>query len=112
MPAKANPPPPERRAATRYLYNPNATCLLTATIDDDPWLVRVRNISLTGISLLTDRPVEAGRVVNLELRNPLRHLACRVPTQVLYVVEHPSGDWILGCKFVTELTPEQLRALT
>lgn len=102
----------ERRTTTRYLCDLGTTCYLLATVDNDPWLARVRNISAGGISLLLHREIEPGRVVNLDLQNPERHFHCQIAVRIRYIVEHPSGDWIHGCEFLTKLTAEQLRALT
>lgn len=100
-----------RREAIRYNINLETSVLLIAALEGDTTPIRVRNISSGGISLVLTRGVEPDTVLSIQLLNRPRMYFCKVDVKVTYVVEHPSGDWILGGAFARKLTNEELRAL-
>lgn len=99
----------ERRTSRRH------TCLAThnrlmAAIGDDFVLARIRNISASGISLILSRPVEAGTVLSVDLIDTKTNKFSRtLQVKVIYAVEHPTGDWIMGGNFSSRLSDEELR---
>ena len=101
--------PSDRRVSKRH------TCLAThqrlmAAIGDDFCLAKIRNISPEGISLILTRPVEAGTVLSVDLIDTRTNRFSRtLQVRVLYAVEHPSGDWIMGGTFAAKLTNEELQ---
>lgn len=101
----------ERRRATRYPVTLETAKHLIAQIEGDAWPARVRNISVSGISLILGRRVEPETVVNLELFNKDHHFYCKVPLRAIYILEHADGNFMLGGAFVRELTNEELRGL-
>lgn len=98
----------EGRSAVRHLITSDR---LMASLRGNSAVVRVRNLSATGISLVLPHAVEAETVLPLELLNLGRMFICKVDMRVVYTLEHPSGDWILGCAFLRKLTDEELQAL-
>jgi hypothetical protein len=99
----------ERRVWTRFSSNLSTSCRIKASLPNKAARARVRNISVGGVSLIVASPVEIGSVVPLELRSSLRDFGCTLELRVLYCVEHPGGDSILGGSFVQPLTEDQLR---
>ena len=103
------PRPADRRTSRRQ------TCLAThnrlmAAIGDDFVLARIRNISPEGISLILSRPVEAGTILSVDLIDTKTNRFSRtLQVKVVYAVEHPSGDWIMGGSFNGRLSDEELR---
>ncbi len=101
--------PSDRRVSKRH------TCLaahqrLMAAIGDDFVLAKIRNISPEGISLILSRPVEAGTVLSVDLIDTRTNRFSRtLQVRVIYSVEHPSGDWILGGTFAAKLSNEELQ---
>jgi hypothetical protein len=102
------PPGSERRASIRYLCKPE---VLHATVDGDPWMARVRNISTGGISLIISRSFEPGSVIDVHLMNTRRKTSRQLDVKVVYAVEYPDGEWILGGEFVHRLSGDDLKAL-
>jgi hypothetical protein len=100
-----------RRESVRYNINLDTSCLLIAALEGDPLPIRVRNISAGGISLVLNRGVEPDTILSIQLLNRPRMFFCKIDVKVTYMVEHPSGDWILGGSFARPLTDEELRAL-
>ncbi len=101
----------DRRGSTRYLCNLDLSYCLNATVEGEQGAARVRNISVGGISLVVDRAIEPGTRLTLQLENSQRRYSRRVDVRVTYCIEHPSGEWILGCAFLHKLTTADLRAL-
>jgi hypothetical protein len=81
-----------------------------AAIGDDFVLAKIRNISPEGISLILNRPVEPGTVLSVDIIDTKTNRFSRtLEVRVIYAVEHPTGDWIMGGTFGTKLTNEELQ---
>jgi hypothetical protein len=101
----------ERRRAYRYQCGLESSYDLVAQLEADRSLARVRNISASGISLVLVRRVEPDAVLNVELYNKGRRFYAQVPLRILYVLEHPEGDFLAGGAFVRELTHQEIQGL-
>jgi hypothetical protein len=99
----------ERRTSRRH------TCLAThqrlvAAVGDNFVLAKIRNISPDGISLIMTRPLESGSILSLDLIDTKTNQFSRtLQVKVVYSVEHPSGDWIMGGSFNSRLSDAELR---
>jgi hypothetical protein len=100
----------ERRASTRYPCNLATSCRLVASLPGEPVPARVRNISVGGVSLVLTHPFEPESLVSIELRSMARGVVHPVQVRIIYSIEHPSGDWILGASFVDPLGDDELKA--
>jgi len=99
----------ERRSSRRHT-NLATHHRLVAAVGDDFVLAKIRNISPEGISLILSRPVESGTVLSVDLIDTKTNRFSRtLQVRVLYSVEHPTGDWILGGAFASKLTAEELQ---
>ncbi len=99
----------ERRSSRRHT-NLATHHRLVAAIGDDFVLAKIRNISPEGISLILSRPVETGTLLSVDLIDTKTNRFSRtLQVRVIYSVEHPTGDWILGGTFATKLTNEELQ---
>jgi hypothetical protein len=105
------PPGSERRESTRYLCDLELSFFVTAALEGDPYLARVRNISAGGMSMVASRPFDPGTLLVVVLENPHRNFSRPVQFRVIYCLEHPNGDWILGGSFAHKLSKEDLVAL-
>jgi len=82
---------------------------LVAAIGNDFCLVKVRNISPEGISLVLGRAMESGQLLSVDLIDKAtNHFSRTLEVRVAWCIEHPSGDWILGGAFASPLTPEEM----
>jgi len=99
----------ERRASTRYPCNLATSCRLIATVPGEAVPARVRNISVGGLSLVLGHALDAGTLLSIELRSMTRNIVRTLQVRVIYSIEHPSGDWILGTHFLQPLTDEELK---
>jgi hypothetical protein len=104
----------ERRRAVRFPCGLGTSRHLTVKFrDDESALVvaLVRNISANGISLLVNRPLEAGTLRRVQLCRPSRCWCSDVPLRIVYSVPHPEGEFIVGASFDRELTRDELNGL-
>jgi hypothetical protein len=100
----------ERRITTRHPCNLAASCRVMASLASGYPPIRVRNISVSGISLLVPIPIDAGLLLTIELKTVTRNLKRTLQVRVVYCTEHPSGDSIVGGTFTPGLSEEELRA--
>jgi hypothetical protein len=101
----------ERRLSVRYPCELDGTWKSLAASDDTTYPLKLRNISLEGVSLRVARPFDAGTLLCLEFQDPQgQHL--RKLVRVVHV--RPDGDhgWVHGCQFIRPLGQAELRALT
>jgi hypothetical protein len=113
VPLPAEDPEPqgiERRASTRYPCNLATSCRLGAAVKGDGHPARVRNVSAGGISLVLAHEFRSGDIVNVELRSMTRNFVRHLNVRVIYCIEHPSGDFILGGSFTSPLTDDEVKA--
>jgi hypothetical protein len=101
----------ERRQSVRYDCTLDAARFMTAIVEGDVHPARVRNISTGGISLIVSRKYEPGMPLFVQILASTHQLARVLEVKVIYAVEHPSGDWILGGAFVEKLSGDELKLL-
>jgi head-tail adaptor len=97
----------DRRLWVRYEANLEARVQLSQQSRAERVGARVRNISVGGASLVTDRPFQAGQILSLELPSTGDEqqvvLAC-----VVRVAPLVDAAWSLGCVFARELSAQDL----
>jgi hypothetical protein len=101
----------ERRLAPRFDCALDFSFFLTAAVDGDAWLARVRNLSVGGMSLICGRPFEPDSLLAVQLRNDSGNYSRMVQLRVIYCLERPNGDCVLGGAFTEKLSGEELQAL-
>ncbi|HZT81372.1 MAG TPA: PilZ domain-containing protein [Gemmataceae bacterium] len=101
----------ERRLAVRYPCGLDTVCNIIDLPGAEVLPAWVRDLSATGVGLVTTRMFAPGAVVGIELDNPERGLRRRIPARVVYNIECPGDFWLHGCAFVNPLTPEEMAAL-
>lgn len=103
--------PKNRRAYVRYQCGP-ATPGRLKMIEGQEWQrVWVLDMSLGGVGLLLSRPLEIRQTMVLHLRSDSQKKTYQVSAHVAHVSRQADGDWIIGCEFEEQLTPELLDAL-
>lgn len=100
----------ERRRAPRQAVDAGVCCALR-----DPQTGRwrpagVRDISLTGIALLTTCQLDSGQVLTIELRHEDRGLIRKYLIEVRHSdICCPNDAFLHGCRFALPLRIEELR---
>jgi PilZ domain-containing protein len=104
------PDPAERRTSERFPVNADAACSFAAPVGEDLGQVKIKNISMEGIGLLTVRPVEAGTVLAIGLANKARNFNKTVLVRVAHATPVPGGC-LVGGTFTTPLTYQEMSTL-
>jgi hypothetical protein len=68
----------------------------------------VRDISVGGLSLLTDRTFAPGDLLAVELPGPSADAAITALACVVHTSPQEAGQWVVGCTFARELTNDDL----
>jgi hypothetical protein len=100
----------ERRASTRYPCNLATSCRLAAAIKDQEHPARVRNISAGGVSLVIGHEFSSGDILAVEIRSMPRNFTRQLKVRVIYCIEHPSGEYIIGGSFTSPLNEDEITA--
>jgi hypothetical protein len=99
----------DRRQALRVSGDRLASC------GRHPWSLlswaRVRDLSRTGVGLLSSAPFEPGTTLLLRLQSRHDSRSVSLQARVVHCALHYSGHWIVGCQLDQPLTPDRLKAL-
>lgn len=98
----------DRRLWVRCQADVKARVQLTQYDTAERVSAQVRDISIGGANLLTDRAFQAGQILSLELPTVVADELQIVLACVVRVVPHRNGTWSLGCVFARELSAEEL----
>jgi hypothetical protein len=104
--------PPNRRTSSRVPPGPATAGLVLSSIAADCVEVEVRNICSTGVGLLLDQSIETTEVQGVILFAKNHSFSLRVSIKAVYCVDGRDGRYILGAKFLRELTDEEIKQLT
>jgi hypothetical protein len=112
----ANPVPSRRecRVSARFACDTEANCQppsARAGGGDMKWPGRIRDVSATGLSLLLRRRFETGAGLAIDVPGPEGAPASTLYAKVVRVKAEPGGLWLLGCKLVSGLSEEEIKAL-
>lgn len=104
------PEPNERRAAERFPVSATTTCPFLSPVLEDLGPIRVKDISLAGVSVLVPQPLEVGMLLAVTLANPVQAFRKTVLVRVAHCT--PSkGLFLVGGNFDAPLRYEELKAL-
>jgi len=104
------PPSSERRVWVRYLGEPGAKSLLSESWPGFSRLAaRVRDISRKSLSLLVEEPLSPGTRLLVDIPRTEEYPTSVVLAHLVHVTNLASGQWLLTCNFVDELTDDDLR---
>lgn len=101
-------PQREQRTRVRHATRLNTHCRVLRATQIGPWSATIRNVSATGMSLISDRPFKPGQVLTIAL--PVRNFEKPRVFHIKHV--QPKGQWsILGGSFDKPLQKSELEAL-
>ncbi len=102
----------ERRRHPRYASRSDTCCSLFDDRTGEHCYPRVRDLSVTGVSLAIDRRIDPGRTVAVRLYRPGSDVVCEVTIRVVYAIQQMDGSFVLGAAFTDELNDAQVRSLS
>jgi hypothetical protein len=101
---------PDQRAEERYPVNADAACPFLSAVQEGFGPVKIRGVSMQGVTLLVSRRVEPGTLLAVVLANPPRGFSKTALARVAHVTAVGSS-YLVGCSFVTPLTHQEMTAL-
>ncbi len=108
--APVPPPRSECRVYERYACSVPTSCK-PAAANEMKWEATIRNISRAGLSLCLPRRFERGAGLAIELPEKDGSEWYVVFVKVIHTRSMGDGSWALGCKFISELSEEELERL-
>lgn len=90
-----------------------AYCRSVASVKDDPWPARVRDLSSGSIGLLLTRRFEPGTllVIELEKKKQDQSLSHTLVGRVVHATQNTNGGWMLGCTLANKIAEDDLQEL-
>jgi hypothetical protein len=99
------------RLPTAQAVSCQAIASSTADEAETAWLGRLREISLSGLSLLLNRRFDPGTLLIIELSDKAQGRVRAVRVRVVHSISETQTRWIMVCKFVSPLNEEELQTL-
>jgi hypothetical protein len=101
---------PERRSADRHPADAILSCRPLALSRKDALAVLLRDVSMSGLSLLLSYRFAPGTRLVVDLSD-LCAIGDAALARVVHVRQRPGGRWLHGCSLARPLTDQQLEAL-
>ena len=79
--------------------------------EDLKWSGTIDNISIGGLGLKLERRFEKGTGLAIELPDRVNNASYVVLAKVVHVAKQTDDTYLLGCKFVSELSEDEVRRL-
>jgi hypothetical protein len=105
-------PPPtrwftEQRVAQRFCPDRMLTGYIALTAGESISAL-VQNLSITGVALLSRRPLPSGSEAKVQLVNTAATFSLLVAVRVVRCSPLMTGEYLLGCRFDRALKPGEL----
>lgn len=100
-----------RRATVRYKCAPATSGRVYASEDTAYLGAWVQDLSQAGLGLVMTRAMTCGTEISVRVKASASQGACDFVAQVIHVTRQPSGDWLVGCEFLTKLSRDELDQL-
>jgi hypothetical protein len=107
---RVKPAGQDRRTWERFLCSAEAAYQLLRPVEARSGIARVLDISAGGIRLRLNRPMDVGTLLTLELRALTGPQKLTVIASVVRMTAHGGREWTFSCKFLRELTDQELAA--
>ncbi len=102
----------DRRAAERLAVSAEAGCTFAGRVAEDLGPIKIRDVSMTGIGLMTGRRVEIGSLLAIVVASASAgyRFSKTVLVKVVHVTAVPGG-FLVGGTFTEPLTYQEFTAL-
>ena len=98
----------ERRGAERFACDLSPQVSEWGAGPGESSLARVRDVSATGLGMVTPACIRPGRVLVLKLTSDARGLSRPLLVRIIHSTQQADGNWLSGGAFVRPLTEEEL----
>ena len=100
--------PNDKRSEERFAANMASVCSFASPVVEDFGPVKIKNISLKGIGLITSRKVEVGQQMVLKIGNPSKNFTKTVIFRIAHITAQAGGTYLIGGDFDTPLSYEEM----
>jgi hypothetical protein len=104
------PTPADRRASVRYRCEKTAVGRAFIASSYRSVSARVVDLSVGGVGLVVDQPLEIGTRLHVELDGPAS-IPLELVAEIRNSVQQPDGSWRCGCELVWQLSEDEVRFL-
>ncbi len=101
----------EHRAFVRHECREEGSCHSVQPGAKEVWPATVRDVSVSGLSLVVRHEFAKGEILVVELEKPVEGFPRRLFMRVKHATKYADHSWIVGCCFVNKLTDYELQAL-
>ena len=101
----------DRRAVERFPVNADSGCDFVSPVLEDFGPAKIKNISTDGIGLLMSHHLKPGLLLTINVVNRSKPFAKTMLVRVMHVTPETTGVFLVGGKFVTPLTYQELCTL-
>src|SRR5205085_1795782 len=96
------------REAERFPVNASSVCVLASPVAEDFGPIRVKNLSIRGIGLISSKSLEIGSLLAVKLANSAKNFTKTLLVRVAHVTPQPGNSYLIGGTLDTPLTYEEL----
>jgi len=100
----------DRRAAERFACVRDAVSS-PLTARQMEVRVRLHNVSVKGIGILSPRRFERGTTLLIQVQDTGQELPPLFVAKVVHVTSHGMGDWLIGCTLARGLAEDEIQWL-
>lgn len=101
----------DRRKAARHPCSLRTSGRLLGKQNDDAWTATIRDISRTGLGLLSNEEFSRGTILVVKLDDVAGHFTRPLLVRVVRTIKQTKSGWLLGCAFASKLQEEELAIL-
>jgi hypothetical protein len=98
----------EKRCEERFPASGSAACVFASPLVEDFGPVKIKNVSLKGVGLITSKPPDVGSLLAVKLANSAKNFTKTALVRVIHVTPQPGGIFSIGGDWDTPLTYEEL----
>ncbi len=100
-----------RRATVRYHCAPATVGKISESPDEDSFIAWIHDLSKGGVGLFLNKPLCSTTQITVQISSHTSKIKYSFQAQVMHSTRQVSGDWLIGCSFLKELTDDELDLL-
>jgi PilZ domain len=99
----------EKRCEDRFPVGDNSSCVFASPVLDDFGPVKLKNISLRGVGLVTNEKLSVGLMLAVKLANRSLNFSKTALARVVHVTPLPGNSYLIGCEWDTPFTYDEFK---
>jgi hypothetical protein len=99
----------DKRTEERFPASANSACEFASPVLEDFGPVKLKNISLKGVGLVTGEKLSVGLMLAIKLANRNLNFSKTALARVVHVTPMPGNNFLVGCEWDTPLTYDEFK---